>query len=213
MPTVTVCFCCSLDCWDVSTRCRSTCLSAPDIRSQSGHAGRTRPGISPDPALRHPAAMEWWDRGPQDRLAEWNVAKEFFLSVAHSPLGLGQRLRCYGLVARWVLKYHRRIAKDLFIASFKTGRMPPKRPQRYSPSISTPVEGNPYESRNSRRRSWLAPWGRDRTQAKTDGRDWRKTDSLAHLDALRALRTRRLRRSRWGTRAKSSRSTCWTTAH
>jgi glycosyltransferase involved in cell wall biosynthesis len=50
-------------------------------------------------------------------LPEWNVAKEFILSVTHSPLGLGQRLRCYGLIARWVFNYHRRIARDLFIAS------------------------------------------------------------------------------------------------
>jgi hypothetical protein len=26
-------------------------------------------------------------------------------------------LRCYGLVARWMLKYHRRMAKDLLIAA------------------------------------------------------------------------------------------------
>jgi glycosyltransferase involved in cell wall biosynthesis len=50
-------------------------------------------------------------------LPEWNVAKGFILSVAHSPLGLGQRLRCYGLIASWAFKYHRRIAADLFIAS------------------------------------------------------------------------------------------------
>jgi hypothetical protein len=50
-------------------------------------------------------------------LPEWNVAKAFILSVTRSPLGLGQRLRCYGLIASWVFKYHRRIARDLFIAS------------------------------------------------------------------------------------------------
>ena len=50
-------------------------------------------------------------------LPEWNVAKAFILSVTHSPLGLGQRLRCYGLIASWVFKYHRRIARELFIAS------------------------------------------------------------------------------------------------
>jgi glycosyltransferase involved in cell wall biosynthesis len=50
-------------------------------------------------------------------LPGWNAAKEFILSVTHSPLGRGQRLRCYGVIARWVFKYHSRIARDLFIAS------------------------------------------------------------------------------------------------
>jgi glycosyltransferase involved in cell wall biosynthesis len=64
-------------------------------------------------------ALEWWDptKARQINFPEWNAAKEFFLSVAHSPLDLWQRLRCYGLVARWMLKYHRRMAKDLLIAA------------------------------------------------------------------------------------------------
>lgn len=64
-------------------------------------------------------AMEWWDPTKARKIAfpEWNAAKEFFLSVAHSPLDLWQRLRCYGLVVRWMLKYHRRMAKDLLIAA------------------------------------------------------------------------------------------------
>jgi glycosyltransferase involved in cell wall biosynthesis len=49
-------------------------------------------------------------------LPEWNLAKGFILSVARSQLGLGQRLRCYSLIATWAAKYHRRIAKDLLIA-------------------------------------------------------------------------------------------------
>ncbi len=64
-------------------------------------------------------ALEWWDPTKARKIAfpEWNVVKEFVLSVAHSPLDLWQRLRCYGLVARWMLKYHRRMAKDLLIAA------------------------------------------------------------------------------------------------
>jgi glycosyltransferase involved in cell wall biosynthesis len=64
-------------------------------------------------------ALEWWDPTKARRIAfpEWNAAKEFILSVAHSPLGLWQRLRCYCLVGRWTSKYHRRMAKDLLIAA------------------------------------------------------------------------------------------------
>jgi glycosyltransferase involved in cell wall biosynthesis len=64
-------------------------------------------------------ALEWWDPSKARKIAfpEWNAAKEFLLSVAHSPLDLWQRLRCYGLVVRWMLKYHRRMAKDLLIAA------------------------------------------------------------------------------------------------
>ena len=64
-------------------------------------------------------AMEWWDptKARKINFPEWNVAKEFFLSVAHSPLAPWQKARCYSLVVRWMLKYHRRMAKDLLIAA------------------------------------------------------------------------------------------------
>jgi glycosyltransferase involved in cell wall biosynthesis len=64
-------------------------------------------------------AMEWWDPTKAKKIVfpEWNVAKEFLLSVAHAPLTPWQRLRCYGLVVRWMLKYHRRMAKDLLVAA------------------------------------------------------------------------------------------------
>jgi glycosyltransferase involved in cell wall biosynthesis len=64
-------------------------------------------------------AMEWWDPTKARKIVfpEWNVAKEFFLSVVHSPLTPWQKLRCYGLVGRWILKYHRRMAKDVLVAA------------------------------------------------------------------------------------------------
>lgn len=64
-------------------------------------------------------AMEWWDPTKARKIVfpEWNVAKEFFLSVVHSPLTPWQKLRCYGLVGRWMLKYHRRMAKDVLLAA------------------------------------------------------------------------------------------------
>ena len=64
-------------------------------------------------------AMEWWDPTKSRKIVfpEWNVAKEFWLSVAHSPLSQSQKVRCYALVIRWMWKYHRRMAKDLLVAA------------------------------------------------------------------------------------------------
>jgi hypothetical protein len=68
-------------------------------------------------ALPSPTMCRFIPALSDHEIPEWNAAKEFFLSVAHSPLDLWQRLRCYGLVVRWMLKYHRRMAKDLLIAA------------------------------------------------------------------------------------------------
>ncbi len=64
-------------------------------------------------------SMEWWDPTKARKIVfpEWNVAKEFFLSVARSPLTRWQRTKCYNLVARWMWKYHRRMAKDVLVAA------------------------------------------------------------------------------------------------
>jgi glycosyltransferase involved in cell wall biosynthesis len=43
------------------------------------------------------------ERNRKPLFSEWNAAKEFALSVARSPLTRGQRLRCYGAIARWAL--------------------------------------------------------------------------------------------------------------
>jgi glycosyltransferase involved in cell wall biosynthesis len=48
---------------------------------------------------------------------EWNAAKEFTRTVARSPLSRGQRFRCYGVIARWALRYRRRFATDLMVAT------------------------------------------------------------------------------------------------
>ena len=63
--------------------------------------------------------MEWWDPNKARKIVfpEWNVAKEFWLSIAHSPLKKIQKMRCYALVIRWMFKYHRRMAKDLLVAA------------------------------------------------------------------------------------------------
>jgi glycosyltransferase involved in cell wall biosynthesis len=63
---------------------------------------------------------------PQERngkplFPEWNAAKEFSRSVARSPLNRGQRLRCYGVIVRWVLFHlqnrHANVAKPAPLGS------------------------------------------------------------------------------------------------
>jgi Glycosyl transferase family 2 len=73
--------------------------------------------ISTRPSSQSLGTMPGTTSAREITLPEWNAAKAFILSVAHSPLGLGQRLRCYGLIASWVFKYRHRITRDLFIAS------------------------------------------------------------------------------------------------
>ena len=147
-------------------------------------------------------APEWWDPARARKLAlpEWNVAKEFTRSVARSPLSRGQRLRCYRAIARWALHYRGRFARDLVVAAdqllfnLQNRHATAVKPHFKSRLISIRAEaGNPYESRHSCRGARLLSYGGRRAQAKNDGRDWRQTNSLAHPDALRALRPRRVR--------------------
>jgi glycosyltransferase involved in cell wall biosynthesis len=73
--------------------------------------------ISTRPSSQSLGTMPGTTAARKSTLPEWNVAKAFILSVAHAPLALGQRLRCYGLIASWVFKYHHRTTRDRFIAS------------------------------------------------------------------------------------------------
>jgi glycosyltransferase involved in cell wall biosynthesis len=96
-------------------------------------------------------AAEWWDPAKARTLVfpEWNAAKEFTCSVARSPLSRGQRLRCYGAIARWALKYHRRFARDLVVAADqllfnlqrRTGAIRPSAAD--APKIFVPLDLNP----------------------------------------------------------------------
>jgi hypothetical protein len=62
---------------------------------------------------------EWWDPAKARTLVfpEWNVIKEFVLSISRAPLTSWQRLQCYTLVVRWMSRYRRRMAKDLLVAA------------------------------------------------------------------------------------------------
>jgi glycosyltransferase involved in cell wall biosynthesis len=99
-------------------------------------------------------APEGWDpaKAPKLVFPEWNAAKEFTRSVARSPLSRGQRLRGYGVIARWALKYRRRFATDIMVAAYQLLRNLQNRNGADRPSSATdaakiliPLDLNPRE--------------------------------------------------------------------
>jgi len=42
---------------------------------------------------------------------------EYFLSIYHSPLGAGQKLRCYAMLLPWIKIHFWHMLKDLLIAA------------------------------------------------------------------------------------------------
>jgi glycosyltransferase involved in cell wall biosynthesis len=62
---------------------------------------------------------EWWDPAKARSLVfpEWNVIKEFVVSIARAPLTPWQKMQCYSLVGRWTARYHRRMGKDVLVAA------------------------------------------------------------------------------------------------
>ena len=62
---------------------------------------------------------EWWDPAKTRTISfpEFRKLLEFFLSVYRAPLGVGQKLRCYSILLRWIKIHFRRMLKDLLIAA------------------------------------------------------------------------------------------------
>jgi hypothetical protein len=95
----------------ISTRHRGqSVVSDPERMRGSRFRLINQPGTLP--------ALEWWDPAKVRKInfPEWNVIREYFNSIRRSPLRFAQKLGGYRILARWILKYHRRIIKDLVIA-------------------------------------------------------------------------------------------------
>ena len=62
---------------------------------------------------------EWWDPAKSRALTfpEFRLLLEYFLSIYRSPLGAGQKLRCYSMLLPWVKIHFRHMMKDLLIAA------------------------------------------------------------------------------------------------
>jgi hypothetical protein len=82
---------------------------------------------------------EWWDPTKVRALTfpEFRRLREYFLSIYRSPLGRGQKLRCYSLLLPWIRWNSVGMLKDLFIAAdqvvfnlqvskTRTGQLPPQ---------------------------------------------------------------------------------------
>jgi glycosyltransferase involved in cell wall biosynthesis len=64
-------------------------------------------------------SLEWWDPAKTRTISfpEFRKLLEFFLSIYRAPLGVGQKLRCYSILLRWIKIHFRRMLKDLLIAA------------------------------------------------------------------------------------------------
>jgi glycosyltransferase involved in cell wall biosynthesis len=62
---------------------------------------------------------EWWDPAKTRALTfpEFRQLLEYFLSIYRTPLGVGQKLRCYSMLLPWTKIHFRHMLKDLLIAA------------------------------------------------------------------------------------------------
>jgi glycosyltransferase involved in cell wall biosynthesis len=62
---------------------------------------------------------EWWDPNKAKTIEypEWRQLREYWDTIARSPLRSKARLRAYLLMAPWIVKHFRRMMKDLLIAA------------------------------------------------------------------------------------------------
>ncbi|HVT90330.1 MAG TPA: glycosyltransferase family 2 protein [Tepidisphaeraceae bacterium] len=63
---------------------------------------------------------EWWDasRKGKANFPEWNLFKEYWISIARTEnLSAGDRIRCYGVMLRWLVANVHKLARDLVFAA------------------------------------------------------------------------------------------------
>lgn len=62
---------------------------------------------------------EWWDPSMKRRLTfpQWKQSVEYCRCIRNSPLGMKDRAACYGVLAQWMARDHRRYVKDVLIAA------------------------------------------------------------------------------------------------
>jgi glycosyltransferase involved in cell wall biosynthesis len=82
----------------------------------------TRTGSKSFRLTRNPGSLpnlEWWDpsRSKAITFPEWNSFGQYCQSIRNSPLTPSQKVRAYGLMARWAAKYRRRLMGDVVLAA------------------------------------------------------------------------------------------------
>ena len=116
----------------------------------------------------------WFDQkgGRRLTLPTWRVGWEYFRAVNRAPLGAGERLACYRLLAFWLRWDREHLQQDLRVA----------RKRFLKPKVKH------YESCNSGRWVRIATGRGDRDPAKTHGRNRRTANVMAHHALLLLLR-------------------------
>jgi hypothetical protein len=62
---------------------------------------------------------EWWDasRKGKANFPEWNLLKEYWLSIGRAPLGLSERTKCYAVMLKWLGLNVPKLARDVIFAA------------------------------------------------------------------------------------------------
>jgi glycosyltransferase involved in cell wall biosynthesis len=61
---------------------------------------------------------EWWDPSRKGKMnfPEWNLFKEYWISIAPAPLSTGQKARCYGVMLLWLVLNVPKLVRDVLFA-------------------------------------------------------------------------------------------------
>src|SRR5262249_4241223 len=96
-------------------------------RRHSQQSSKTRPVRLTRPRFRFTnrqsqlgnPPLEWWDPAKARTISfpEFRELLEYFLSIYHAPLGVGQKLRCYFMLLPWIKTRRKRLWRDLIIAA------------------------------------------------------------------------------------------------
>jgi glycosyltransferase involved in cell wall biosynthesis len=62
---------------------------------------------------------EWWDASRKGKISfpEWNLMKQYWVSINRPPLTVSQRLRCRAVVLKWVLCNLPKLVRDMIFAA------------------------------------------------------------------------------------------------
>jgi glycosyltransferase involved in cell wall biosynthesis len=89
---------------------RSSRVSSISLRGQTQMAQLL--GMGPMPPT------EWFDPSKQGKITmpEWNLARQYWISIALAPLNWGDRLGCYLAFLYWLLRHTPKLTRDVLIA-------------------------------------------------------------------------------------------------
>ena len=62
---------------------------------------------------------EWWDSSLKGKISfpEWNLFREYWVSVARAPLDAAQRAHCYSILMEWLFCNAPKLVRDVAFAA------------------------------------------------------------------------------------------------